>query len=119
MQARKVLRVVWAVWVAEIINQAHFKAPGDGVDFPWHQDSVNRGYHTGKFLDVHGNRSYVNIAVAIDAETPDNGPLSVYEGKTLVASGLHSSKSASNIRAHRVAHAGPPAAGGGPSAGAV
>ena len=70
------------VWVAEIINQAHFKAPGDGVDFPWHQDSVNRGYHTGKFLDVHGNRSYVNIAVAIDAETADNGPLSVYEGKT-------------------------------------
>ena len=75
------VRVAWE-HVAEIINQAHFKAPGDGVDFPWHQDSVNRGYHTGKFLDVHGNRSYVNIAVAIDAETAENGPLSVYEGTT-------------------------------------
>ena len=45
----------------QIINQAHFKAPGDGVDFPFHQDSVNRGVNTGRFKDVHGNRSYVNI----------------------------------------------------------
>lgn len=64
----------------QIINQAHFKAPRDGVDFPWHQDSINRGYHTGRFADVHGNRSYVNIAVAVDPETPENGPLSVYAG---------------------------------------
>lgn len=61
----------------QLINQAHFKAPRDGVDFPWHQDSINRGYHTGAFADVHGNRSYVNIAVAVDAETEENGPLSV------------------------------------------
>lgn len=64
----------------QIINQAHFKAPGDGVDFPWHQDSINRGYHTGRFADVHGNRSYVNIAIAVDPETTENGPLSVYAG---------------------------------------
>ena len=64
----------------QVINQAHFKAPRDGVDFPWHQDSINRGYHTGRFADVHGNRSYVNIAVAVDPETSENGPLSVYAG---------------------------------------
>lgn len=64
----------------QIINQAHFKAPRDGVDFPWHQDSINRGVHTGRFADVRGNRSYVNIAVAIDPETTENGPLSVYAG---------------------------------------
>jgi hypothetical protein len=31
--------------------------------------------HAGRFADVHGNRSYVNISVAVDPETPENGPL--------------------------------------------
>ena len=34
--------------------------------------------HTGHFADVHGNRSYVNISVAIDPETAENGPLGVF-----------------------------------------
>ncbi|MYB59082.1 MAG: phytanoyl-CoA dioxygenase family protein [Gemmatimonadetes bacterium] len=28
----------------QLINQAHFKIPGDNVAFPWHQDSEHRGY---------------------------------------------------------------------------
>ena len=27
----------------QLINQAHFKIPGDGVEFPWHQDSRMTG----------------------------------------------------------------------------
>jgi hypothetical protein len=66
--------------MVQLINQAHYKEPGGGIAFAWHQDSINRGVDKGRFLAVHGNRSYCNISVAVDAETPDNGPLGVYAG---------------------------------------
>ena len=62
----------------QIINQAHFKAPGDGVSFAWHQDSTNRGVPSGRYRDVAGNATYVNITVAVDPETEENGPLGVF-----------------------------------------
>ena len=30
--------------MSQLINQAHFKLPGDEVTFEWHQDSTHRGY---------------------------------------------------------------------------
>ena len=58
-----------------LINQVHFKFPNDGIEFPWHQDSQFRRYGTAMWDDVNGKGSFVQIGVAIDDMTPDNGPL--------------------------------------------
>jgi ectoine hydroxylase-related dioxygenase (phytanoyl-CoA dioxygenase family) len=59
----------------QLVNQAHFKLPGDGISFPWHQDSQFRRYGTELWDDVNGKGSYVQVATAIDDMTLDNGPL--------------------------------------------
>jgi ectoine hydroxylase-related dioxygenase (phytanoyl-CoA dioxygenase family) len=64
----------------QLINQAHFKLPGDGVDFPWHQDSTHRRYGGGEWRDVNGRGSFVQTLTAIDDVTADNGPLQVIPG---------------------------------------
>jgi len=61
--------------VSQLINQAHFKAPGDGVDFPWHQDSIHRRYGGSEWRDVNGRGSYVQTLTAVDDVGADNGPL--------------------------------------------
>lgn len=61
--------------VAQIVQQAHFKLPGDEVVFPWHQDASNRRYGTDEWVDVDGRGSFLQIAVAIDPMGPDNGGL--------------------------------------------
>lgn len=64
----------------QIIQQAHFKFPGDGVDFAWHQDASNRRYGSDLWTDLDGRGSFVQIALAVDAMTPDNGPLRMIPG---------------------------------------
>jgi ectoine hydroxylase-related dioxygenase (phytanoyl-CoA dioxygenase family) len=65
--------------LVQLIQQAHYKLPGDGVDFAWHQDASNRRY--GKlFDDVGGNGSFVQMALAVDPMTPSNGPLRMIPG---------------------------------------
>jgi len=61
--------------MSQLINQAHFKFPGDGVEFPWHQDSKHRRYGTDEWRDVNGKGSYVQSAMALDAVTPESGPI--------------------------------------------
>ncbi len=58
-----------------IINQVHFKLPGDNVFFPFHQDSRHRGYGTNSWKDINGKGSYVQMVMAIDEVTLDNGPM--------------------------------------------
>ena len=53
----------------QLINQAHFKQPGDGVEFPWHQDSTHRRFGQEEWRDVNGKGSYVQTVTAIDAVT--------------------------------------------------
>jgi ectoine hydroxylase-related dioxygenase (phytanoyl-CoA dioxygenase family) len=60
-----------------LINQAHFKLPGDGVDFPWHQDSTHRRYGGDEWRDLNGRGSFVQALTAIDDVTIENGPLQV------------------------------------------
>ncbi len=60
----------------QLINQAHYKRPGTGISFAWHQDATHRGMHKGLFDDVNGHGSYVQIALAVDDATEENGPLS-------------------------------------------
>ncbi len=59
----------------QLINQAHFKLPGDGVEFPWHQDSTHRRYGQGEWNDANGRGSYVQTVIAVDDVTEENGPL--------------------------------------------
>ncbi len=61
--------------VNHIINQVHFKLPGDNVFFPFHQDSRHRGYGTDSWKDANGKGSYVQMVMAIDEVTLDNGPM--------------------------------------------
>ena len=64
----------------QLINQAHFKLPGDGVSFPWHQDSSHRRYGQSEWNDVNGRGSYVQTIVALDEVTEDNGPIELIPG---------------------------------------
>lgn len=66
--------------VVQLIQQAHYKLPGDGVDFAWHQDASNRRYGSDRFHDVNGRGSFVQIVVAVDPMTPSNGPLQMLPG---------------------------------------
>jgi ectoine hydroxylase-related dioxygenase (phytanoyl-CoA dioxygenase family) len=64
----------------QLINQAHFKRPGDGIAFPWHQDSTHRRYGQQDWCDVNGRGSYVQTVTAIDPIGEDNGPLRLLPG---------------------------------------
>lgn len=59
----------------QLINQAHFKLPGDGVGFPWHQDIQHRDKKPGDWKDVNGRGSYVQTLTALDEMREDNGPV--------------------------------------------
>ena len=64
-----------------LINQAHFKEPGDGVEFPWHQDSTHRRFgQEENWRDVNGRGSYVQTVTAIDPVGKDNGPMHLIPG---------------------------------------
>jgi ectoine hydroxylase-related dioxygenase (phytanoyl-CoA dioxygenase family) len=64
----------------QLINQAHFKFPGDGVEFPWHQDSTLRRYGKSEWRDVNRRGSFVQTVTAIDDVTDTNGPLQFIPG---------------------------------------
>jgi ectoine hydroxylase-related dioxygenase (phytanoyl-CoA dioxygenase family) len=64
----------------QLINQAHYKIPGDGVEFPWHQDSTHRRYGGREWRDANGRGSYVQTVTAIDDMTALNGPMEFLPG---------------------------------------
>lgn len=66
--------------VVQLIQQAHFKLPGDGVQFNWHQDASNRRYGSDLWTDVDGRGSFVQVVLAIDPMTAENGPLRMLPG---------------------------------------
>ncbi len=63
-----------------LINQIHYKSPGDGVEFPWHQDEQNRRRFDPDWKDVNLKGSFVQTLTAIDPCTLHNGPLNVLPG---------------------------------------
>ena len=64
----------------QLICQAHFKLPADGVGFGWHQDSDHRRYGTEVWTDVNGRGSFVQTLMAVDVMNEENGPLMVVQG---------------------------------------
>lgn len=59
----------------QLLNQAHYKMPNDGVAFDWHQDIQHRDKGNGTWRDVNGRGSYVQTILLVDDMTEENGPL--------------------------------------------
>ena len=59
----------------QLLCQAHFKMPGDGVSFDWHQDVQHRDKGPGTWNDLNGKGSYVQTIMLVDDMTEQNGPL--------------------------------------------
>ncbi|MEL7448317.1 MAG: phytanoyl-CoA dioxygenase family protein [Pseudomonadota bacterium] len=64
----------------QLLCQAHFKRPNDGVTFDWHQDIQHRDKGGDTWRDVNGTGSYVQTLIAIDEMTTDSGPLHFVSG---------------------------------------
>ncbi|MEM9056782.1 MAG: phytanoyl-CoA dioxygenase family protein [Pseudomonadota bacterium] len=64
----------------QLLCQAHFKRPHDGVTFDWHQDIQHRDKGGDTWRDVNGRGSYVQTLIALDEMTPDSGPLKFVRG---------------------------------------
>jgi len=59
----------------QLLCQAHFKMPNDGVAFDWHQDIQHRDKGGDTWRDVTGKGSYVQSILLVDDMTEENGPL--------------------------------------------
>jgi hypothetical protein len=73
----------------QITNQMHYKNPGDGVSFQFHQDCTFRKPDSA-YRDLA--RSFCQIAIAVDESTAENGclqfiPGSHREGRALLEGG--------------------------------
>jgi len=66
----------------QLLSQAHFKRPGDGVIFGWHQDIQHRDKGGGTWRDVNGSGSFVQTLIVLDEMTADSGPLLFIPGST-------------------------------------
>lgn len=66
----------------QLLSQAHFKRPNDGVIFGWHQDIQHRDKGGDTWRDVNGRGSFVQTLIAIDGMTPDSGPLHFIPGSS-------------------------------------
>lgn len=66
----------------QLLSQAHFKRPHDGVIFGWHQDIQHRDKGSGTWIDVNGNGSFVQTLIVLDEMTADSGPLLFIPGSS-------------------------------------
>ncbi len=66
----------------QLLCQAHFKRPHDGVVFGWHQDIQHRDKGNGTWHDANGRGSFVQTLIVMDDMTPDSGPLKFIPGSS-------------------------------------
>ena len=59
----------------QLLCQAHYKMPNDGVAFDWHQDIQHRDKGGDTWRDVNGRGSFVQTIFLVDDMTEENGPL--------------------------------------------
>ena len=57
----------------QLLSQAHFKRPRDGVIFGWHQDIQHRDKGPGTWEDINGSGSFVQTMIVLDEMTADSG----------------------------------------------
>lgn len=68
--------------IEQLLSQAHFKRPFDGVVFGWHQDIQHRDKGNGTWVDANGKGSFVQTLIVIDEMTPESGPLKFMPGSS-------------------------------------
>jgi hypothetical protein len=66
----------------QLLSQAHFKRPGDGVTFGWHQDIEHRDKSDGTWTDVNDRGSFVQTLIVLDEMTADSGPMLFVPGSS-------------------------------------
>jgi ectoine hydroxylase-related dioxygenase (phytanoyl-CoA dioxygenase family) len=66
----------------QLLSQAHFKRPGDGVIFGWHQDIQHRDKGNDTWRDLNGRGSFVQTLIVIDEMTADSGPVQFIPGSS-------------------------------------
>jgi ectoine hydroxylase-related dioxygenase (phytanoyl-CoA dioxygenase family) len=59
----------------QLLCQAHYKMPNDGVAFDWHQDIQHRDKGGDTWHDVTGRGSFVQTILLVDDMTEENGAL--------------------------------------------
>ena len=64
----------------QLLSQAHFKRPGDGVIFGWHQDVQHRHKGEGTWKDINAKGSFVQTLIVIDEMTQNSGPIQFIPG---------------------------------------
>jgi ectoine hydroxylase-related dioxygenase (phytanoyl-CoA dioxygenase family) len=69
------LALLGSEWCEQLLCQAHFKMPNDGVAFDWHQDIQHRDKGPGTWRDLNGRGSFVQTLLLVDDMTEENGPL--------------------------------------------
>ena len=77
-----VLQLLGSDSTEQLLSQAHFKRPADGVRFDWHQDIRHRDRGPGTWRDVNTRGSYVQTALCVDDMTEENGPLKFISGSS-------------------------------------
>lgn len=66
----------------QLLSQAHFKRPGDGVVFGWHQDIQHRDKGPGTWEDKNGKGSFVQTLIVVDEMTEASGALQFIPGSS-------------------------------------
>ncbi|NCN28127.1 phytanoyl-CoA dioxygenase family protein [bacterium] len=66
----------------QLLSQAHYKLPGDGVSFAWHQDVQHRDKGPGTWKDINKTGSYVQTILLLDEMTEENGALQFIPGSS-------------------------------------
>jgi hypothetical protein len=59
----------------QLLCQAHYKMPNDGVAFDWHQDIQHRDKGGDTWRDVTGRGSFVQTILFVDDMAEENGAL--------------------------------------------
>lgn len=86
----------------QLINQLHYKLPGDGVKFDWHQDVKNRRTFDPSWEDLNHKGSFVQTIIAIDPNTTENGGM-YYVPKSHMRGDLYLDKISSPDELQKVA----------------
>ena len=66
--------------LTQILNQAHFKRPGDGIAFDWHQDIEHRDKGGDTWQNIGQRGSYVQTILVIDSMDEASGPIEFIPG---------------------------------------
>lgn len=69
------LDLLGTAYCEQLLCQAHYKMPNDGVSFDWHQDIQHRDKGGDTWRDVNGRGSFVQTILLVDDMTEENGPL--------------------------------------------